>query len=173
MRAPRPRRAALESLTLLALAAPVAARLTGGTGAAILAFLGAVTGFSTKAFLPAGRALILYAGTAVLVAAATAAYGRAGWVGLIVAAAAVLGGAANYQSSGVLSIASAMAAIAFPGARSEAALEPVLALRYHPGPGIGADRVKGSAQVPGGLSGQLLPADGSVVAGEPQVVLAR
>ena len=109
-----PRRAALESLALLALAAPlpVVARLIGGTGVAILAFLGAITGISTKAFLPAGRALILCAGTAVLVAAATAAYGRAGWVGLIVAAAAVLGGAANHQSSGVLSIAPAMAAIA-------------------------------------------------------------
>ena len=78
---------------------------------AILAFLGAMTGISTKAFLPAGRALVLCAGTAVLVAAATAAYGRAGWVGLTVAAAAVLGGAANHQSSGVLSIAPAMAAI--------------------------------------------------------------
>ena len=109
-----PRRAALESLALIALAAPVpvAARLTGGTGVAILAFLGAITGISTKAFLPAGRALVLGAGTAALVAAATAAYGRAGWVGLIVAAAAVLGGAANHQSSGVLSIAPAMAAIA-------------------------------------------------------------
>ncbi len=108
-----PRRAALESLALLALAAPlpVAARLTGGTGVAILAFLAAITGISTKAFLPAGRALILCAGTAVVVAAATAAYGRAGWVGLVVAAAAGLGGAANHQSSGVLSIAPAMAAI--------------------------------------------------------------
>ena len=78
-----PRRAALESLALLALAAPlpVAARLIGGTGVAILAFLGAITGISTKAFLPAGRALILCAGTAVLVAAATAAYGRAGGSG--------------------------------------------------------------------------------------------
>ena len=37
---------------------------------------------------------------------------RPGWVGLIVAAAAVLGGAANQQSSGVLSITPAMAAIA-------------------------------------------------------------
>jgi hypothetical protein len=104
----------LESLALLALAAPlpIAAGLTSGTGVAVLAFLGAITGISTKAFLPAGRALILGAGTAALVAAATAAYGRAGWVGLIVAAAAVLGGAANHQSSGVLSIAPAMAAIA-------------------------------------------------------------
>ena len=109
-----PRRAALESLALLALAAPVpvVAGLTGGTGVAILAFLGAITGISTKAFLPAGRALVLGAGTAVLVAAATAAYGRAGWIGLIVAAAAVLGGAANHQSSGVLSLAPVMAAIA-------------------------------------------------------------
>ena len=108
-----PRRVALRSLALLVLAAPlpVAARLTGGTGVAILAFLGVVTGISTKAFLPAARALALCAGTAALVAAATAAYGRAGWVGLIVAAAAVLGGAANHQSSGVLSIAPAMAAI--------------------------------------------------------------
>ena len=108
------RRAALESLALLALAAPlpVAARLTGGTGVAILALLGAITGFSTKAFLPAGRALLLCAGAAALVSAATAAYGRAGWVGLIVAAAAVLGGVANHQSSGVLSMAPAMAAIA-------------------------------------------------------------
>ena len=108
-----PRRAALESLVLLALAAPlpVAAWLTGGTGVAILAFLGAITGIGTKAFLAAGRALILCAGTAVLVAAATAAYGRVGWVGLIVAAAALLGGVANHQSPGVLSIAPAMAAI--------------------------------------------------------------
>ena len=109
-----PRRAALESLALLALTAPLplAARLTGGTGVASLALLGAITGFSTKTFLPAGRALLLCAGAAVLVAAATAAYGRPGWVGLIVAAAAVLGGAANQQSSGVLSITPAMAAIA-------------------------------------------------------------
>ena len=109
-----PHRTALQSLALLALAAPlpVAARLTGGTGVAILALLGAITGFSTKAFLPAGRSLLLCAGAAALVSAATAAYGRAGWVGLIVAAAAALGGVANHQSSGVLSIAPAMAAIA-------------------------------------------------------------
>jgi uncharacterized membrane protein YccC len=108
-----PRRAALESLALLALAAPlpVAAGLTGGAGVAILTFLGVITGISTKAFLPPVQALVLCAGTAVLVAAATAVYGRAGWVGLIVAAAAVLGGEANRQSSGVLSIAPAMAAI--------------------------------------------------------------
>ena len=108
------RRVALESLALLALAAPlpVAARLTGGPGVAVLALLGAITGFTTKAFLPAGRALLLCAAAAVLVSAATAAYGRAGWVGLIVAAAAVLGGVANHQSAGVLSIAPAMVAIA-------------------------------------------------------------
>src|SRR6266567_8921215 len=61
--------------------------------------------------------------------------------------------------------------LAFPGASPETALEPVLALRRHPGPGICADRVKGPAQVPGGLSGQLLPAGGTVIAREPQVVL--
>src|SRR5260370_5392605 len=62
--------------------------------------------------------------------------------------------------------------LAFPGAGSQAALEPVLAFGGGAGPGIGADGVEGAAEVPRRLRGELLPASGGVVAGETEVVFA-
>lgn len=104
----------VRALIVIAATAPVVIAAWGaqGSGAAIWAALGVLTGANTQALLGPARSLTLSAASAALVAAATAAQGRAALVGVIVAVAAVLGGAANLRSAGVMSLAPAMATIA-------------------------------------------------------------
>ena len=90
----------------------VAALLAGNDAAAIWAALGLLTGAGTQVFLGVARSAVLVLASVAVVAAATAERGDAAAVGLIAAAAAIVGGLANLKSAGVLSIAPATAAIA-------------------------------------------------------------